>query len=127
MGHHGRVEECGGFQRILTRKQRADQQLPNAGQWLFLRYVRAHLFVVREQDGFDFKMPRLEFHHNRLQMGFHFNLAQDLRARENTANDLRFSRDERTDDHPRTFRMERHVMAAQVKRLPRDGGTHGCG
>ena len=105
MWHNRRIEQGGGLQGILARKQRADQYFPRAGERLGRVDVVLHFEKMLPQQILDVVMAGIELKMHAFQFLSDLFLAEFQRAAQNGGDAVHFGGDERTDEHAGAFRQ----------------------
>lgn len=125
----GRIEECGGFQRVLSGEECADEELARAGERTLREDVGTHSLAIRKQGRLDIEVPGVKFLEHDLQLACGVFLAQGEGATDDGDDALDAGRDEGADDDTRALGNERHLVKAKgdgSHKARLDGGEIKC-
>ena len=113
MGNDGWIEECGGFQRVLSGKECADEELARAGEGTLREEVGNHPLVIRKQGRLDIEVPGVEFLEHGFQGACGVFLAEGEGATDDGGDAVDAGRDEGADDDTGALRNERDLVTAK--------------
>ena len=120
MRHNRWIEQSCRFKGILAGKHRADQQLSLQRQLALREHMAFDHLKMIQHHFLDIEVTRAKFFPNDLQLVLNFLIAQQQGATNDRGDAVFFERNERSDDHPRTFGMQNDVVATENQRLHQD-------